>query len=718
MIAGEGRRAIDQLLFGAGQTLQGDGALILTKALLENGVGYLGGYPGTPVAHLLDLFAEAYEPILRDMGIYVEMSNNEASAASLLTTSVTHPIRGAVCWKVVGTNVASDSLAHVAAAGVTGGVLIVVGEDYGCTGTTVAERTLPFGLKSGMAVVEPLASPPDMARLVKEGFELSEASRMPVLYVLPTRVGNLKGSFVARENQPPALSTLNPLSRSLRDPLSITLPPRSMVHERQKTSERLPAARDYIRSHRVNRLLPGRNPEFGIIAHGAVTNLVFRSLHLLGLNGHTRETELPILALRALYPLVAEELEEFVEGKRAVVIVEEGQPAILEDQIRSVLQKAGCGVALIGKDDLGLEGELEPSALMDRLGRILGPRLFPSGEVRERIDATLDRHAAERVDAVQHLAEPLVPRTPIFCTGCPERPIFTALKILEAEGGRFRYANDIGCYSLGALPPFEFTDSITAMGTGLATTGALSRLVDETMISFMGDGTFWHSGLTTSVINAVQNNTNAILVIFENFHVAMTGGQPNPSTGVNFRGEPIPKMAIEATLKACGVRWTRVVNPYDLDDSLAAFRAALSEPQGGLRVLLSRAECQLIKGRRDERQVREDLAKGRRVVQSQYGVDPDLCTGDHSCISLNGCPSLTLTSSPNPLREHAIVTVDNSCSGCGLCGEITVAARLCPSFYEVAVVSHPRWWERLSHTLWRTAAGLSGRGNGLDEERP
>ena len=718
MIAGEGRRAIDQLLFGAGQTLQGDGALILTKALLENGVGYLGGYPGTPVAHLLDLFAEAYEPILRDMGIYVEMSNNEASAASLLTTSVTHPIRGAVCWKVVGTNVASDSLAHVAAAGVTGGVLIVVGEDYGCTGTTVAERTLPFGLKSGMAVVEPLASPPDMARLVKEGFELSEASRMPVLYVLPTRVGNLKGSFVARENQPPALSTLNPLSRSLRDPLSITLPPRSMVHERQKTSERLPAARDYIRSHRVNRLLPGRNPEFGIIAHGAVTNLVFRSLHLLGLNGHTRETELPILALRALYPLVAEELEEFVEGKRAVVIVEEGQPAILEDQIRSMLQKAGCGVALIGKDDLGLEGELEPSALMDRLGRILGPRLFPSGEVRERIDATLDRHAAERVGAVQHLAEPLVPRTPIFCTGCPERPIFTALKILEAEGGRFRYANDIGCYSLGALPPFEFTDSITAMGTGLATTGALSRLVDETMISFMGDGTFWHSGLTTSVINAVQNNTNAILVIFENFHVAMTGGQPNPSTGVNFRGEPIPKMAIEATLKACGVRWTRVVNPYDLDDSLAAFRAALSEPQGGLRVLLSRAECQLIKGRRDERQVREDLAHGRRVVQSRYGVDPDLCTGDHSCISLNGCPSLTLTSSPNPLREHAIVTVDNSCSGCGLCGEITVAARLCPSFYEVAVVSHPRWWERLSHTLWRTAAGLSGRGNGLDEERP
>jgi indolepyruvate ferredoxin oxidoreductase alpha subunit len=499
--------------------------------------------------------------------------------------------------------------------------------------------------------------------------------------------------------------------------MSITLPPRSMFHEQQKMAERMPAARDYIRRNRVNRILPGRNSQFGIIAHGAVTNLVFRSLHLLGFNGLARQMEVPMLALRALYPLVVEEVVEFVEGKKEVVIVEEGWPAILEDQIRGILQKAGCGVTLIGKDDLELTGELKPSALMDRLGRILGPRLYPSGEVRERIDSTLERHAVDRVDAAGHLAEPLVQRTPIFCTGCPERPIFTALKILEAEGGRFRYANDIGCYSLGALPPFEFTDSITAMGTGLATTGALSRLTDETMVSFMGDGTFWHSGLTTSIINAVQNNTNAVLVIFENFHVAMTGGQPNPSSGVNFRGEPIPKMDIEATLKACGVPWMRVVDPYDLDDSLAAFRAALSEPQGGLRVLLSRAECQLIKGRRDERQIRQDLAKGHRVVQSQYGVDPDLCIGDHSCISLNGCPSLTLTSSPNPLREHSIVTIDTSCSGCGLCGDVTVAASLCPSFYEVTVVSHPTWWERFNHALWRAAAGLKGGGNGLDKDR-
>lgn len=716
MMAQEGRRATDQLLYGAGQTIRGDGALIMTKALLENGVGYLGGYPGSPVAHLLDLFAAAYPAILRPMGIYLEVSNNEASAASLLTTSVSHPVRGAVCWKVVGTNVASDPLAHVAAAGVTGGVLVIVGEDYGCTGTTVAERTLPFGLKSGLAVVEPLASPQDMARLVKEAFELSEASRMPVLYVLPTRVGNLKGSFLAGDNLPPALSTLKPLERSLRDPEAITLPPRSMAHERQKVMERIPAARDFIHRQGLNRVIPGRREEIGLITHGAVTNLTVRSLGLLGMNGHQRELEVPILALRALYPLVPEDILRFLEGKREVVVIEEGRPAILEDNIRSVIQKAGVDVPVVGKDELGVEGELEPSELMESLGRLLGPRLYPSGEVRQQIDEAVARLEERRSSAVAVQEVPVVSRTPIFCSGCPERPIFTALKVLEAEGRQFRYANDIGCYSLAALPPFEFTDSITAMGTGLATAGALSRFTKETIISFMGDGTFWHSGLTTSVINAVQNNTNAVLVIFENFHVAMTGGQPNPSTGMNLRGEVIPAMDIMATLKACGVRWARTVNPYDLDDSLRAFREALGEPEGGLRVLVSRAECQLIKGRRDNHLKKDDLSRGRRVKQIQFGVDPELCTGDHSCMDLNGCPSLTLTKSPNPLREHSIVMVDHSCTGCGLCGEISEAARLCPSFYELTMVSNPKPWERIAHALWRSVAGLGGAGNGAGED--
>jgi indolepyruvate ferredoxin oxidoreductase alpha subunit len=167
-------------------------------------------------------------------------------------------------------------------------------------------------------------------------------------------------------------------------------------------------------------------------------------------------------------------------------------------------------------------------------------------------------------------------------------------------------------------------------------------------------------------------------------------------------------MDIEATLKACGVGWARPVDPYDLGDSLAAFRAALESPQRGLRVLISRAECQLIKGRRDNRQRRQDLSIGQRVPQVRYGVDPELCTGDHSCIDLNGCPSLTLAENPNPLRDHSVVAVDNSCSGCGLCGEISVAAKLCPSFYEISVVSNPNLWDRLTHGLWRSVAGFNG----------
>jgi indolepyruvate ferredoxin oxidoreductase alpha subunit len=693
----EGQRAVEQLLFGPGQTILGDGALILTKALLENGVGYLGGYPGSPVAHIVDLFSAAYKSVLEPMGVYFEASNNEASAASLLMASVNHPVRGAVCWKVVGTNVASDALAHLAASGVRGGVIVLVGEDYSCTGTTVAERTLPVGVKSSIPVVEPLASPADMARLVGEAFELSEASRMPVLYVLPTRVANLKGSIPAGQNRPPGLSALKPLEQSFRDPASVTLPPWSRLHERKKAGERLPQARRFIYQRRLNKLIGGCPDRFGIVAHGALANLVVRCLSHIGLSGRDGALDVDLLALRALFPLVPEEIEEFAWGKRALLVLEEGRPSLLEDQIRGLLQRSGSKVAILGKDDLGLEGEMEPGTLKEALSRVLEPR-----------GSTCERDSLG--EAPRPSSSQLPSRTPIFCTGCPERPIFSALKILQAQGHRFRFANDIGCYSLAALAPFGFADSLTAMGTGLATTGALSRLTRETVVAFMGDGTFWHSGLTTSVINALQNNTDVILVIFENFHVAMTGGQPIPGGGLNARGEPAPAMEIDKTLRACGVRWIRVVNPYDLEDSLSAFRQALGRK--GLRVLLSRAECELIAGRRRERQKRLDEEGRRRWVKTQFGVDPELCTGDQSCIALSGCPSLSLTPGPNPLRHHLIVDVDSSCTGCGLCGELAEAAKLCPAFFELIVVSNPTRWERIRHRLWRRLVGMKDGAEG------
>jgi indolepyruvate ferredoxin oxidoreductase alpha subunit len=212
----------------------------------------------------------------------------------------------------------------------------------------------------------------------------------------------------------------------------------------------------------------------------------------------------------------------------------------------------------------------------------------------------------------------------------------------------------------------------------------------------MGDGTFWHSGLTTSFANAAYNNQDAVMVIFENGWTSMTGQQENPATGKNHRGEDVPEMKIEKALEATGVKWIQRVNPYDLRQSLSALRSAIRTRQGGLKVVVSDAECQLERQRKLRPVRTAELKAGKTVVDVKLGIDDNVCTGDHSCIRYNGCPSLTIKANPNPLKEDEVATIVSSCVGCGLCGEVSREAVLCPSFYEVKVVRNPDVWTRLT----------------------
>jgi indolepyruvate ferredoxin oxidoreductase alpha subunit len=221
----------------------------------------------------------------------------------------------------------------------------------------------------------------------------------------------------------------------------------------------------------------------------------------------------------------------------------------------------------------------------------------------------------------------------------------------------------------------------------------------------MGDGGFWHSGLTTGVANAVFNKQDTVLVILENFYTAATGQHDNPSSGKNLRGEPTA-MSIEAALKGVGVEWVKTVNPYDVSTTKAALREAMETDYTGLKVVIAKAECQLEKGRRERGEIARKLKAGERVERPKFGVDPDVCTGDHSCMRLNGCPSLTLAPNPDPLRDDPIAHIEDSCVGCGLCGEVAHAAVLCPSFYEVRIVSNPGPWERLRHRVNRFLINL------------
>ncbi len=699
---------VKQLGYGAGQILRGEGILAITKALLQSGVSYVGGYPGAPVSHLLDVLADANEPLLKPLGIYFEQSGSEAAAAALLGASINYPVRGAVTWKsVVGTNVASDALSHVASAGVIGGALIVVGEDYGEGASVLQERSHSSALKSSVPLIDPRNSLPAFARFVEEGFGLSEACQEPVMFSVRIRACHMRGAMVCRDNVRPRISMLSRLGQPAFSLERINLPPFTYEMEARKFAERLPAARRYVVERGLNEHHPGEEAELGIVMQGGLWNTTLRALHVLGLADLYGRSAVPLLVLNVLHPTVPEQLIGFLRGKRQVLVVEEGMPNHLEQELKALAHEARLEVEIHGKDLLSPHGEYVPQLVLGGLQRFLagaGTTTVGLAQIEERY-RRLFAHQ-EHIRAA--LPRPIVKRPPTFCTGCPERPVFSAMKILRAREpsiGDTHVAADIGCHTFSTQAPFYVGSSVLGYGMGLASSSAVAPLFGKRVVSVMGDGGFWHNGLTNGVANAVFNKQDSVLVILDNFYTSATGQQPNPSTGTNARNEPTG-MTIPEALRGVGVRWIRTVNTYRIADMIATLREALTTRYEGLKVIIARGECQLERQRRERPRQRQRREAGQEVVQARFGVDPDVCTGDHSCMRLNGCPSLTLAENPDPLREDPVARVDETCVGCGVCGEVAHAAVLCPSFYEVRVIQNPAWWRRL---LGRARRAVIGR---------
>ena len=695
-------REVKMLAYGQGQVLRGEGILAITKALLQSGVSYVGGYPGAPVSHLLDVLADANEPLLKPLGIYLDASASEAAAAALLGASMNYPMRGAVTWKsIVGTNVAADPLSNLASAGVIGGTLVIVGEDYGQGASVIQERTHSFARKSTMLLMDPRPTLQNFARMVEEAFALSEASHMPAFLSVRIRASHMQGSMVCRDNVPPRIGLHARLREASFDYGRLPHPPSTFAQEALKFSQRVPAAQRAIRERGLNEVVPGQEADLGLILQGGLHNTTLRALRLLGAADAYGASRMPLLVLYVIHPLVPEEILAFLRGRRQVLLVEEGMPAYIEEQVKALAHDAGLPVHLHGKDMLSPHGEYTPDLVLGGLRRFLAQattRTVAGAGVETR-HAALMAHLP-KVRAA--LAAPVAKRPPTFCTGCPERPVFSALKILrerEREIGDTHVAADIGCHALATLPPFDTGNTILGYGMGLASSCAVAPLFGRRVVSTMGDGGFWHSGLTTGVANAVYNKQDSVLVILENFYTSATGQQHNPSTGTNPRGEPV-RMRIAEALRGVGVRWVRQVNPYRVAETMRTLREAMTTTATGLKVILARGECRLERERREKPENARRARAGGRVEQSRFGVDPDVCTGDHLCMRFNGCPSLTLAPNPDPLRVDPIAHVDRSCVGCGLCGEVAHAAVLCPSFYEAPSSPTRRPW-----SAWRRACG-------------
>ena len=698
-------KEIELLSLGKGETFHGEGILAVTKALLQSGVSYVGGYQGAPVSHLLDVLVQAKD-LMGELGINVEANSSEASAAAMLAASINYPVRGAVTWKsVVGTNVAADALSNLSSAGVKGGALIISGEDYGEGASIIQERTHAFALKSTIWMVDPRPNLETIAHMVEKSFELSEVSNSPVMMELRIRACHVQGSFKAKDNVVAKVSSINKQA----EPASflyarLSHPPVTFIQEKQKLENRLPAAQKFILENQLNEDFSGDISSHGIIVQGGLFNTLMRRLSNLHLADAFGNSRIPILVLNVTHPLVPEQIQEFCLARESVLVMEEGNPEFIEQQIGQILRRADIQTRLHGKDILPQAGEYSAEVVTKGLVEFLSQN-EPDGVNVEILRDEAAKLTNLKISAQGSLDESLPPRPPGFCTGCPERPVFSAIKLLKEEIGDIHIAADIGCHAFGTFEPFSMGNSILGYGMSLASAAGVRQIQKKRTISIMGDGGFWHNGLQTGVLSTLFNEGDAILIIMQNGYASATGQQYIPSSVKLDNQKPI-SIDIEKTLNALGVKWLKTIRTYSVDVMVNTLREAMTTSFDGLKVIIADGECMLARQRRLKTDNRRKIETGLKVVTPRFGVDDEICTGDHSCIRLSGCPSLTIKPSPDPLRTDPVAHVINSCVGCGLCGEIAHAAVLCPSFYKAERIQNPGQLEKVIHRIRQTIIGL------------
>jgi indolepyruvate ferredoxin oxidoreductase alpha subunit len=656
------KKEVQALKLGDGETFRGEGILAVTKALLQSGVSYVGGYQGSPVSHLIDVLVDA-EDIIGDLGVHLETCTNEAAAAAMLGASINYPLRGAVTWKsIVGTNVAADALSNLASPGVIGGVMIILGEDYGEGASVIQERSYAYAMKSSMWLLDPRPDLPTIVRMVEQGFELSEASHAPVMMELRVRACHVTGEFTAKANRRAVYSGKNRIAGPPAfDYGKLAHPPVIFSQERRKVEERLPAAQQFIRDNKLNELIAGDLAEVGLVVVGGLTTGVLRALERLGLADLYGASRIPIYVLNVVYPLVPEELRAFCAGKRAVLVVEEGSPDYIEQAINAELRRADIQTRVLGKDCLPRTGEYTSEPLLNGLAAFLAATR-PSGIDADAVAARVKQMLAHKAAAVAAVGD-IPARPPNFCTGCPERPVFSAIKLMQRELGPTHISADIGCHSFATFAPFSLGNSILGYGMSLASSA-----------------------------------------VMQNGYASATGQQYLPSSAAN-RSGVATGITIEQTLRSLGVKWLRTVRSYSVAKMATTLKEAMRTAERGLKVIIADGECQLVRQRRLRVEEAGKLERGERVVRPRFGVDDEICTGDHSCIRLSGCPSLTVKPNPDPLRSDPVATVIESCVGCGLCGEVAHAAVLCPSFYRAEIIRNPSWWDRALHRVRRMVIG-------------
>ena len=594
----------------AGETMLLLGNEAIVRGALEGGVDVVTCYPGTPSSEVPDAFFR----MRGDGAYYFEYSVNEKVALEVAGGAALGGLSALTTMKHVGVNVAADPLMTLCQVTVPGGLVLLSADDPGCHSSQNEQDNRYYARLAGMPCLEP-ATAQEAKDMAAFALELSRKTAHPIMLRTTTRVNHLRGPVLLGE-----IPAARERRQSEKNPRQFVPLPASARQHHPATLIRLETIRGAAENSPFNSI-SGRG-RLGVVASGIsrayLSDVLLESPELA--------EAVSIFELGFSYPLPEKALLEFVRGRDTIVVLEELEP-ILENDLRVLIQKNGLKTIVVGKgESLPRHGEYSTQVVRAALRQTLS---LPPASVR---------HAAPLSDLPQ--------RPPNMCAGCPHRASFLAVR--QVFGDEAFYSSDIGCYTLGILPPFKAADFTLCMGSSVSAGSGIALASGKPVVAFIGDSTFFHSGIT-GLVNAVFNGHNLLVVILDNHTTGMTGHQPNPGVDATIHGENAARVDIATLVRACGVTQVKKVNPVNNKAAVAAIRELAAGT--GVRVLIAEEPCP-IHARR--------VKKSAKAVTAHVSGDPGGCGEVMETVA---CPAFYLDGGKFAINE-------SQCTGCMLCAQI------------------------------------------------
>ncbi len=610
----------------------------IARGALEANIAVYAAYPGTPSSELTDTMAA----VAKRAGVYMEYSTNEKVAFETALAAAWSGLRAMTAMKHVGLNVAADTFLSAVGMGVEGGFVIMVADDPSMWSSQNEQDTRVYAKFANVPILEP-SDPHEAKEMVKYAFELSEKFKHFVILRTTTRSSHARGDVVLGELPEEIKTGKRKFGKFKKDPTRFVDIPAHSRRFHPQILEKIEKIREELNDCPFNWIEGDENAKVGIIAPGLSYAYVKEALAWLGVDN------VKILKLGTPFPVPYGLLEKFFDGLERVLIVEELEP-VVEEQVKTWAYDKGLRIPIHGKDLVPRVYEMTTRRAVEAISKFLGLETpIDFGEIDEKYRA---------------VQEIVPPRPPSLCPACPHRNTFFAIR--KAAGPKAIFPSDIGCYTLGVLPPLKTVDTTVAMGASIGVAHGLSVAMNgsiaedehregkgkQIIVATIGDSTFFHTGLP-ALANAIYNRSNVLIVVLDNLVTAMTGDQPNPGTGETPHG-PGKQIKIEEVARAMGADFVEVVDPYDIKATYEAVKRALQVD--GVSVVVSRQPCALY---------RIGQMRRRGEKWPVYYVIEDKCTGCKICINAYGCPAIYWDAESKKAKIDPTM-----CWGCGGCAQV------------------------------------------------